>query len=77
MGQFWREFCLRGLPVNKPLLQPQARRYAERLQISDLNASDGWLNCFKECHNVSLRSIQGESNDVDPKTVIEQKAKIN
>ena len=37
----------------------------------------GWFNCCKECHNISLRSIQCESNDVDPKTVKDQKAKIN
>ena len=46
-------------------------------QISDLRASVGWLNRFNERHNISLRFIQGESNDVDTKTVKEQKAKIN
>ena len=78
MDQFWSE-CRRrrGLPVTGPLLQLQARRYAERLHITDLKASDGWLNRFKERHNISLRSIQSESNDVDPKTVKDWKAKLS
>ena len=35
------------------------------------------LNCFKECHNISLIFIQGETNDVDTKRVKEQKSKTN
>ena len=60
--------------VNPSLLQLHA--FAERLQISDFKASNEWFNRFKERHNMSLNSIQGESKDVAPKTVREQKEKI-
>ena len=76
MDQFWIECRRRGLPVTGPLLQLQARRYAERLQVLEFKASDGWLNSFKVRHNISLRSIHGESDDVDPITVQDWKAKL-
>ena len=60
-----------GLPFIGPLLQFHA--YAERLQISNFKASDGWLNRFKERHNISLMPIQGESNDVNPKRLKNRK----
>ena len=64
MDKFWIECRRRGLPVTGPLLQLQARRYAERLQVLEFKASDGWLNRFKVRHKISLRSIHSESNEI-------------
>ena len=76
MEMFLLERRQSGLPVTGPLLQLQAKTYANRLGITDFKASSGWLNRFKERNIISLRSTQSESNDHDSTTVKKSKEKL-
>ena len=51
------------------MLQEEALIIAERLEIKDFTASNGWLNAFKKQHNICNMTVAGEAGDVRPETV--------
>ena len=51
-----------------PAIQRQALRYAQKLDLADFKASDGWLRCFKSRNGISFRSINGKAKDVNVDT---------
>ena len=58
------------MPVTGPMLQEEALLIAKDLGISDdFNASNGWLQRFKERHNIKQLVVSGESEDVSEETV--------
>ena len=51
----WEWYCAQkesGLRVTGPALQKEARSIAERLEISNFAASNGWLESFRRLHNI-------------------------
>jgi hypothetical protein len=50
-------------PQNKPL------HMAAYLGITNLLASNGWIDTFKIRHDIVYRTLPGETNSADPETV--------
>ena len=51
------------------MIQEEALLIAERLEIKDFTASNGWLEKFKKQHNICIMTVAGEEGDVRPETV--------
>jgi hypothetical protein len=66
----------KGFPMSGPLLKEKANIYAEKLDIQDFKASEGWLERFKKRSKIEFKTICGESASVDIKTVDEWKSKL-
>ena len=54
-----------NLPISGPMLSAKAEEFAQRLDHSDFKCSNGWLDRFKERHNITFKKICGESKSVD------------
>lgn len=52
------------LPISGPIICEKARKIAEGLQINDFNASNGWIDRFKNRNGIVYRQISGESETV-------------
>ena len=55
----------RNLPVSGPMLTTKAEEFATRLDHPDFKCSNGWLDRFKERHNITFKKICGEAKSVD------------
>ncbi|KAH7977414.1 hypothetical protein HPB49_001411 [Dermacentor silvarum] len=49
-----------NLPVSGPLICAQVERFAEKMNIEEIKASEGWLARFKSGHNLTFKSVCGE-----------------
>ena len=66
----WYTLCRNSnIPVSGTMLQEEALIIAERLEVKDFTASNGWLNVFKKQHNICNMTVAGEAGDVRPETV--------
>lgn len=59
-----------GTPVSGALLQQKARNFACIMGHDDFVASDGWLQRFKERHDIVGRAVSGESLSVDREAAV-------
>ena len=50
--------------------------FAEQLKLPEFRASEGWLECFKKRHSITLKSVCGESADTDMGAVDSWKAQL-
>ena len=57
-----------GFPVSGAILQEKAKEIGADLGLDSFAASEGWLSNWKKKHNVTLRTISGESGNVDEVT---------
>ena len=51
----------------------KAKRFGDELSITDFSYSNGWLQRFKQRHNISQHVLCGESAGVDPKLISDGK----
>lgn len=59
-----------NIPVSGPIIQAQAFKIAAAIdQNSTFVASTGWLNRFRERHNIKFKCISGEGAAVDERVV--------
>lgn len=63
--------------ISGPMLQEAASDFAKKIGVEEFTASNGWLESFKKRHNISQRTLCGESNDVDLQIVETFKKKIS
>ena len=54
-----------GFPISGPIMQEKAKQIALLLGVENFQASVGWLQSFKKRHLLSLRTISGESGNID------------
>ena len=67
-------FCDK-IPISGPMLCSKAADFAALLQI-DFKPNSGWLQRFKDRHNITRHKISGEKEDVNVDVVHEWKEKI-
>ena len=53
-----------NLPVSGPTIQEQALIFSKDLGLDSFKASNGWLESFKKRHNISCKTLIGESANV-------------
>ena len=46
--------------VSRSVLQEKALEIATEIKVENFIASNGWLECFRKCHNTSFKTISGE-----------------
>ena len=50
----------RNVPVGGPIIREKALDFAKELNITYFNASEGWLDQWKNRHNAVFRTVSGE-----------------
>ena len=48
------------IPVSGPMIQEEALQIASKLNVAEFTASNGWLEKWKNRHNVKQFSMAGE-----------------
>jgi hypothetical protein len=64
----WLWFCqarVSGAAISDLILKTKAQEFGRRLGITDLSYSNGWLQKFKDRHNISKKKFEGESASAD------------
>ena len=52
----------RNVVVSASILKSKAKELAEKINIKGFQASDGWLDRWKNRYNVSFKTVSGEGN---------------
>ena len=55
-----------NIPVNGIIIKEKALSLAKSLELTDFQASDGWLDKWKQRHDVTFKAVSGEGNAVTP-----------
>ncbi|XP_053402733.1 tigger transposable element-derived protein 6-like [Mercenaria mercenaria] len=71
MWDWFQKARSNGFPVSGPMLREKALQFTRELNVpeADFKASTGWLNRFRQRHNISFMSVCGESASVSQETV--------
>ena len=75
----WRWFqdaSARRAPISGPLIQEQAKIFAEEMGNTVFKASNGWLESFLKRHNIVFKTMSGERGDVDDSVCEDWKKKL-
>ena len=55
-----------NIPVNGIIIKKKAMSLGKSLELTDFLASDGWLDKWKQRHNVTFKAVSEEENAVTP-----------
>ena len=58
-----------NVPLSASMIQEKAVIFAKELNNENFQASDGWLRCWKEKNNISLKTVSRELKSVTPEMV--------
>ena len=56
------------IPVNGSITREKALGLAKSLELTDIQASNGWLDKWKQRHNVTFKAVSREENAVTSET---------
>ena len=59
---------MNNLPISGTILREKATSYAQKLQVEEFHASNGWFESWKARFSVSFKAILGEEKAVTPET---------
>ena len=59
-----------NIPANGIIIKEKALSLAKSLELTDFRASDGWLDKWKQRHNVTFKAVSGEGNAVTPEMTL-------
>lgn len=66
----WYRMCKNStILVSSSALQEEVTLIAEKLDISDFVASNGWLKKFKPKYNICNKTVAGEAGDISKETM--------
>ena len=65
-----------NIPISGALVQEKALEITNKLNLTDLKASNGWLQKFHARHNIVFSVVSGEAGDVPIATIDDWKAKL-
>jgi hypothetical protein len=60
-----------GFPIKGPILKEQEEKFVKQLGHENFTCNNGWLDRFKNRHNIVYAKVSGEALSVDSKTAIE------
>jgi hypothetical protein len=60
-----------GFPINGSILKVQAEKFAKQLGHENFTCNNGWLDRFKNRHNIVYAKVSGQALSVDSKTASE------
>jgi transposase len=63
--QWFKQMRSQNVPINGPLLQSKAQRFADLLHHTNFKASSGWFTKFTQRHGISYKQVCGEGAAVD------------
>lgn len=66
-----------NIPVSGSMLQEEEALIAEKLEISDFVASNGWLEKFKQKYSMCNKTVAGEASKQGDDGKLEQGCKGN
>ena len=52
---WFKNVCSNNIPVNGSIIRETALGLAKILELTDIRASDGWLDKWKQRHNVTFK----------------------
>lgn len=65
-----------GAPISGPIIQQMSLKFAESFKVENFKASNGWLQRFKDRHQISSAILCGERGSVIPTTVDDWKNRL-
>ena len=66
ISTWFKNARLNNIPVNGIIIKEKALSLAKSLVLTGFRASDGWLDKWKQGHNVTFKAVSGEENAVTP-----------
>lgn len=64
------------VPISGPIIQQQAMHFANKFEITDFNASRGWLDKFLKRNKLVVHQMKGEQLSANSKDAIEFKQEL-
>ena len=61
------------LIINTDILREKAKFFAQWFEVNNFTASNGWINGFKECHNLKQYVKWGEAKSTPMETLNEER----
>jgi hypothetical protein len=61
----------KNLPISGPIIQTEAMKLAEKMNVKYFKASNSWLEKFIKRHDIVWKQVSGEANDVNQEIVVE------
>jgi transposase len=74
--EFFVKCRSKNIPLSGPMLQEKAKLIAGSLQLQDFKASNGWLESFRQRHNIQWKALSGESAEVNHQVSSDWKQKL-